>query len=149
MLGAIAALIGAGIAGLLLRYFSRSSALILFSILKILSLIAYGYLAYAFEHQSPIAPMWLYAVNAFEDACSAMLLVVMLTLVMQYSRKNFAGTDFTFQVSVMATISGLLYLMSGIIGDWLGYTCYLTVICMIAVICLWPIYYWLKKARPH
>ena len=73
----------------------------------------------------------------------------MLTLVMQYSRKNFAGTDFTFQVSVMATISGLLYLMSGIIGDWLGYTCYLTVICMIAVICLWPIYYWLKKARPH
>ncbi|KXZ69655.1 muropeptide transporter [Acinetobacter venetianus] len=149
MLGAIAALIGAGIAGLLLRYFSRPSALILFSILKIFSLIAYGYLAYAFEHHSPIAPMWLYAINAFEDACSAMLLVVMLTLVMQYSRKNFAGTDFTFQVSVMATISGLLYLMSGVIGDWLGYTRYLTVICMIAVICLWPIYYWLKKARPH
>ena len=28
----------------------------------------------------------------------------MLTLVMQYSRKPFAGTDFTFQVSVMATV---------------------------------------------
>lgn len=35
---------------------------------------------------------WLYGVNAFEDACSAMLLVVMLTLIMQYSRKHYAGT---------------------------------------------------------
>lgn len=39
---------------------------------------------------------FIYAVNALEDAFAAMLLVVMLTLVMHYSRKNYAGTDFYF-----------------------------------------------------
>ncbi|EXA66684.1 putative transport domain protein [Acinetobacter baumannii 348935] len=51
---------------------------------------------------------------------SAMLLVVMLTLVMQYSRKHLAGTDFTFQVALMATVSGGLYSLSGILGDTRG-----------------------------
>ena len=51
---------------------------------------------------------------------SAMLLVVMLTLVMQYSRKRLAGTDFTFQVALMATVSGGLYSLSGILCDFFG-----------------------------
>ncbi|MFK6361264.1 MFS transporter, partial [Acinetobacter baumannii] len=39
-------------------------------------------------------------------------------------RKNYAGTDFTFQVSVMATVSGGLYSFSGVIADALGYFFY-------------------------
>ncbi|WP_204336720.1 hypothetical protein, partial [Proteus mirabilis] len=66
----------------------------------------YAYLAYAYEQKVKINVWLIYAVNALEDAFAAMLLVVMLTLVMDYSRKNYAGTDFTFQVSVMATVSG-------------------------------------------
>lgn len=146
MLGAVAALVGAGLAGLLLKYFSRTACLIVFSILKIISLIAYAVIAHAYESHTQIAPLWLYVINACEDACSAMLLVVMLTLVMQYSRKQFAATDFTFQVSIMATISGLLYLVSGIAGDVWGYSRYLSVICVIAAVCLWPIFYWKKNA---
>lgn len=147
MFGAIAALLGAAVAGLLLKYFSRIHCLIVFSFLKIISLSAYAVLGYAYESQFHIAPLWLYVVNAIEDACSAMLLVVMLTLVMQYSRKPFAGTDFTFQVSIMATVSGFLYLFSGVIGDWLGYADYLMVICFISILCLSPIFYWKNKAR--
>ncbi|OBY73249.1 MFS transporter [Acinetobacter gyllenbergii] len=147
MFGAIAALLGAAVAGLLLKYFSRIHCLIVFSFLKIISLSAYAVLGYAYESQFYIAPVWLYVVNAIEDACSAMLLVVMLTLVMQYSRKPFAGTDFTFQVSIMATVSGFLYLFSGVIGDWLGYADYLMVICFISILCLSPIFYWKNKAR--
>lgn len=147
MFGAVAALLGAAVAGLLLKYLSRSSCLIVFSFLKLISLGAYAVLGYAYESQFQIAPLWLYVVNAVEDACSAMLLVVMLTLVMQYSRKQFAGTDFTFQVSIMATVSGLLYLFSGMVGDWLGYADYLLVICVIAILCLSPIFYWKNKAR--
>ncbi|USA53371.1 MFS transporter [Acinetobacter sp. C32I] len=147
MFGAVAALLGAAVAGLLLKYFSRSSCLIVFSFLKLISLGAYAVLGYAYESQFQIAPLWLYVINAVEDACSAMLLVVMLTLVMQYSRKHFAGTDFTFQVSIMATVSGLLYLFSGVVGDWLGYADYLLVICVIAILCLSPIFYWKNKAR--
>ncbi|MBH2002307.1 MAG: MFS transporter [Moraxellaceae bacterium] len=145
--GAVAALIGAGIAGLLLKHFSRVNCLIVFSILKIISLVAYVVIAYGYEFNASIAPFWLYSVNAFEDACSAMLLVVMLTLIMQYSRKQSAGTDFTLQVSIMATISGLLYLGSGIIGDLAGYYHYLLFIVMISILCLLPIFYWKNNTR--
>ncbi|MEG0603921.1 MAG: MFS transporter [Acinetobacter sp.] len=145
--GAVAALIGAGIAGLLLKHFSRVGCFIVFSILKIISLAAYAVIAYGYEFNASIAPFWLYSVNAFEDACSAMLLVVMLTLIMQYSRKQCAGTDFTFQVSIMATISGLLYLGSGIIGDLVGYYHYLLCIVMISILCLLPIFYWKNNTR--
>ncbi|MCH7336647.1 MFS transporter [Acinetobacter sp. NIPH 2699] len=146
MFGAVAALMGAGLAGVLLKYFARPSSFIAFSILKIISLMGYIFLAFAYEHHYQVSPVWLYAVNAFEDACSAMLLVVMLTLIMHYSRKQFAGTDFTFQVSIMATVSGLLYLVSGVIGDLIGYYRYLMIICSVSVLCLFPILYWKKNA---
>lgn len=142
MLGAVAALVGAAIAGWALKYFSRPTALIVFSVFKIISLGAYACLAYTYEKKIQLNVWAIYIVNALEDAFSAMLLVVMLTLVMHYSRKEYAGTDFTFQVSVMATVSGLLYSFSGVIGDVLGYFYYLIAIVIIAVITLLPIYLW-------
>lgn len=145
MLGAVAALAGAAIAGGVLKYFSRPTALIGFSIFKIMSLGAYAYLAYAYEQKIQLNVWVIYTVNALEDAFSAMLLVAMLTLVMHYSRKEYAGTDFTFQVSVMATVSGLLYSFSGVIGDVLGYFHYLIAIVIIAVISLLPIFLWKHK----
>lgn len=146
MLGAVAALAGAAIAGGVLKYFSRPIALIVFSVFKIMSLGAYAYLAYAYEQKNQLNVWVIYTVNALEDAFSAMLLVVMLTLVMYYSRKEYAGTDFTFQVSVMATVSGLLYSFSGVIGDVLGYFHYLIAIVIIGVLSLLPIYFW-KHAK--
>lgn len=146
MLGAVAALAGAAIAGGVLKYFSRPIALIVFSVFKIMSLGAYAYLAYAYEQKNQLNVWVIYTVNALEDAFSAMLLVVMLTLVMYYSRKEYAGTDFTFQVSVMATVNGLLYSFSGVIGDVLGYFHYLIAIVIIGVLSLLPIYFW-KHAK--
>ncbi|NNH26750.1 MFS transporter [Acinetobacter terrestris] len=142
MLGALAALMGAGLAGLSLKYISRANALLGFSVLKIFSLAAYTWLAFQYEAQQPVKPWLIYLINAAEDMISAMLLVVMLTLVMQYSRKHLAGTDFTFQVALMATVSGGLYSLSGILGDFLGYADYLLLISLIAVICLFPIVRW-------
>lgn len=142
MLGALAALMGAGLAGLSLKYISRANALLSFSVLKILSLAAYTWLAFQYQAQRPVKPWLIYLINAAEDMISAMLLVVMLTLVMQYSRKHLAGTDFTFQVALMATVSGGLYSLSGILGDFLGYAAYLTFITLLAAICLWPVVRW-------
>ena len=144
MLGAVAALIGAGLAGFSLKYVSREHALLGFSILKIFSLAAYAWLAVQYEAQGPIETWLIYLINAAEDMISAMLLVVMLTLVMQYSRKHLAGTDFTFQVALMATVSGGLYSLSGIFADRLGYGNYLIIITLIAVLCLWTIFRWIK-----
>src|SRR5690606_10385973 len=94
-----------------------------------------------------VANWIIYLINAAEDMVSAMLLVVMLTLVMQYSRKHLAGTDFTFQVALMATISGGLYSLSGLLGDALGYQNYLNLIVIIAIFCLIPIFRWMKVAK--
>ncbi|MFV5377248.1 MFS transporter [Acinetobacter calcoaceticus] len=146
MLGAVAALAGAAIAGLLLKYFSRPTTLIIFSVFKIMSLAAYAYLAYAYEQKIQLNVWAIYTVNALEDAFSAMLLVVMLTLVMHYSRKEYAGTDFTFQVSVMATVSGVLYSLSGVFGDAFGYFDYLIAIVIIGTVTLLPISLW-KHAK--
>ncbi|NNH38420.1 MFS transporter [Acinetobacter terrae] len=147
MLGALAALIGAGLAGLSLKYISRANALLSFSVLKIFSLAAYTWLAFQYESQQLVKPWVIYLINAAEDMISAMLLVVMLTLVMQYSRKHLAGTDFTFQVALMATVSGGLYSLSGILGDLLGYGHYLMAITLIAILCLWAILRWMKHFK--
>lgn len=147
MLGALAALIGAGLAGLSLKYISRANALLSFSVLKIFSLAAYTWLAFQYESQQLVKPWVIYLINAAEDMVSAMLLVVMLTLVMQYSRKHLAGTDFTFQVALMATVSGGLYSLSGILGDLLGYAAYLALITIVTVICLLPILRWKNTAQ--
>ena len=142
VLGAFAALIGAGVAGLSLKFISRATALLLYSVLKILSLMAYAWLAFQYEAQQSIHAWLIYLINAFEDMTSSMLLVVMLTLVMQYSRKHMAGTDFTFQVALMATVSGALYSVSGILGDWLGYFHYLCIIVLIAFLSLYWVLQW-------
>ncbi|KGT47609.1 MFS transporter [Acinetobacter sp. HR7] len=145
MLGAFAALIGAGLAGWWLKWISRASALLTFSVIKILTLMAYAWLAMQYEAKQLVAPIVIYLINAAEDMVSAMLLVVMLTLVMQYSRKHLAGTDFTFQVAVIATVSGGLYSISGIFGDLWGYQNYLLGIVFIAILCIFPVICWLKN----
>ena len=94
-------------------------------------------------------PWLIYTINAVEDMLASMLLVVMLTLVMQYSRKRMAGTDFTFQVSVMATVSGGLYIVSGIIADQLGYALYLSMICVVALLSIIPMLIWHKESQKN
>ena len=142
MFGALAALLGAALAGLSLKYMARAQALLIFSVLKVLSLAAYTWLAVQYQAQKTVAAGLIYLINAAEDFISAMLLVVMLTLVMQYSRQAHAGTDFTFQVAILATVSGALYSLSGVLADMLGYANYLTMITGLAVLLLWPILRW-------
>lgn len=147
MLGAFAALLGAVLASLCLRFISRHMALLLFSTLKLLSLAGFAYLAYLQAQQIPIKTWLIYLINALEDLFSAMLLVIILTLVMQYSRQQYAGTDFTFQVSLMAMVSGGLYTLSGIAGDWFGYQNYLIGIVIVGLMFLLPIWVWIRQLK--
>ena len=151
MLGAFAALLRAGVASLCLRVMSREKAFILFSVLKLISLVGFAWLATLHTQKAQIQPWMIYLINALEDMFSSMLLVIILTLVMQYSRKEHAGTDFTFQVSLMAMVAGALYTLSGVAGDWLGYQHYLIMITLIGILMLIPIFYWSKlvKAESH
>lgn len=145
MLGAIAALFGASLASYSLRYLSRSYALLLFASLKLVSLFAFVILAQRYEQGYAIPTWWVYLANALEDLFAAMLLLIMLTLVMQYSRQHYAGTDFSFQVSIMALISGALYSLSGLFAERLGYSDYLLGVVLVGLVLLMPIYVWIKK----
>ncbi len=147
MLGALAALVGAGLAGLCLRFISRAHTLFIFSILKIISMFGYAWLAQQHEAKHRVNEWVIYSINAAEDMISAMLLVVMLTLIMQYSRKQYAATDFTFQVAIMATVSGALYSISGIFADQFGYSLYLNFIVVCSLLSLITIWIWKKAAK--
>ena len=109
--------------------------------------MAYAWLGLQYELKRLVDAWIIFFINAFEDMVSAMLLVVMLTLVMQYSRKAVAGTDFTFQVALMATVSGGLYSVSGVFADVLGYSTYLYLITALAAFSLVPILMWGKVIK--
>ncbi len=51
---------------------------------------------------------------------------------------------FTLQVSIMATLSGVLYVLSGIVADALGYIDYFMLLLGLGVLSLYPIYRWKK-----
>ncbi|WP_273778644.1 MFS transporter [Acinetobacter sp. GSS19] len=142
LLGAVAALVGAAIAAYSLRWLSRVQAFILFSLFKVLSLLAYLWLALQYEQSHQVAHELIYAINAFEDLCSAMLLMVMFSLIMQYCRTEWAATDFTFQVALMATISGLLYSLGGGLAELWGYSHTLILIIVLATLQLYPVWNW-------
>lgn len=142
MLGAAAALVGAFLASLCLQRLPRQYALVIFSVLKLLTVFGFAWLAQQYEQGRQVADWLIYLINALEDLFSAMVLVVILTLVMQYSRHSHAGTDFTLQVSIMALISGMFYTLSGIAGEYLGYKNYLIMIGFIGIFMLLPIVVW-------
>ncbi|MFB2588998.1 hypothetical protein [Acinetobacter sp. c1-l78] len=66
---------------------------------------------------------------------------------MQYARPQFAGTDFTVQVSIMTIISGSLYLLSGILAQKIGYANLLVVIIILSFFAIIPKIYWYKLSQ--
>lgn len=146
MLGAGAALLGALTAAWWMRHLNRFNALWLFNIVQAVAIFLYALLAWQYQANGVVVPWQLYGANVIEHVASAMVLVAMLTIVMDYSRKRQAGSDFTFQVSVMATITGLTHIVSGALADWWGYGVHFMVSAGLALFCLWPMYIWRKYA---
>ena len=144
MLGSLAALIGAIVAAWLMRRMARSTALWGFNLFQVLSLMLYAALAWQYEHGKVVLAWQVYTVNAIEHLAGAMALVAMLTLIMDYSRKQQAGSDFTFQVSVLAVVGGGVHLISGILADYWGYSFHFGFCAALALGCLWPIFRWRK-----
>lgn len=142
MLGSVASVIGALLAAWWMKHISRSTALWGFNLFQIFSFMLYAALAWQFEHGHIVVAWQVYSVNAIEQFAGAMALVAMLTLIMDYSRKQQAGSDFTFQVSVLAVTGGGMHIVSGVLAQYLGYGLYFGFCALLAVVCLWPIVRW-------
>lgn len=144
MLGSVASLLGALLAALLMKHMQRSTALWSFNLFQVLTFTLYAGLAWQYEHGQQVVPWQVYSVNAIEHVAGAMALVAMLTLIMDYSRKKQAGSDFTFQVSIMAMVGGGMHIISGALADYWGYSIHFTFCALLAVGCLWPMMRWRK-----
>jgi PAT family beta-lactamase induction signal transducer AmpG len=142
MLGSVASVVGALLAAWWMNYMARSTALWGFNLFQVFSLMLYAALAWQYEHGQLIVAWQVYTVNAIEHMAGAMALVAMLTLIMDYSRKQQAGSDFTFQVSVLAVVGGGVHTISGILAEYWGYSIHFAFCALLAVGCLWPIFRW-------
>lgn len=142
ILGAVAALIGACVAAGMLRFLRRDQALIWLSSMKLFSLLGMVWLAIELQSQHVVSHFLIYLLHAFEEFCSAMLLVVIFTLIMQYCRMEYAATDFTLQVSVMALMNGFFYFLGGIITQYIGYSKMSSCVVLIGFISLYLIFKW-------
>lgn len=144
MLGSLASVLGALLAAWLMRHMARSTALWSFNLFQVFSLILYAALAWQYEHGKVVLAWQVYTVNAIEHVAGAMALVAMLTLIMDYSRKQQAGSDFTFQVSVLAITGGGVHLVSGVLAEYWGYAIHFAFCALLALLCLWPVFRWKK-----
>lgn len=140
--GAVCALLGALLAGLMIRQFGLQSMFVCFAILQSLAIIYYVILSYLFENHILFSQFHLYIANALEEFCSALALVAMLSLIMRYARQHMAGTDFTFHVAIMSMVSGGLYVVSGGLAEYLGYFQTLLLIFFASLCCLIPKLKW-------
>ena len=147
MLGAVASLVGAGIAALWMRYLSRTTALWLFNLFQTIGSLFYAYLAWQFEARQQVSAWQVFGMNALECVAAAMALVAMLTVVMDYARPQHAGSDFTFQVSIMAVVGGLGYTVSGAMADALGYTAHFALSGVVGLLMLVPVFIWVRSLR--
>lgn len=142
MLGSVASLLGALLAAWLMKHMARHTALWSFNLFQVFTFMLYAALAWQYQHGNVVVAWQMYSVNAIEHMAGAMTLVAMLTLVMDYSRKKQAGSDFTFQVSIMALMGGGVHILSGALADYWGYSIHFAFCALLAVGCLWPIMRW-------
>lgn len=142
MYGAGCAVIGALLAGWLIKKFSLKHMFIVFSVCQTLTFVYYIFLAEQLQDGHMIASHHVYIANALEELFAAMSLVAMLSLIMQHARQQFAATDFTVQVALMSTVGGSIYLLGGIFADYMGYALVLYLVFFISILCLLPKIYW-------
>lgn len=149
VLGSAAALVGAAFAAIIMKHISRTTALVSFNFLQAITTGFYAVCAYFYEKSKyePVKQLdnWvIYFANAIEHLAAAMALVAMLSTVMHYARNKQAGSDFTFQVCMLAMLSGNGHIISGYIAEVLGYTGLFSLSMLVGLVLLLPIMYWHK-----
>jgi RhtX/FptX family siderophore transporter len=116
VVGSVAALLGATVGGLLVSRLGRRTALLVFGAIQALVLTAY--LVPAREIGGMPA---IYAVVALSAITGGMATAALYTTMMDRSRAETAGTDFTLQQSLAAIGPLIMSSISGISAATLGY----------------------------
>lgn len=138
LVGSLATLLGALLGGWLTAVIGRSTAIIGFGALQAFGVAAYALLSAGHVPGQPVNLELVYGINALEHFASGMAMAALLTAVMDLCRPEHAGTDFTVQVSILASFGGIFYLGAGFVAQALGYSGYFLVSAALALVLLWP-----------
>lgn len=114
--GFIAGLLGALAGGALVGRFGRYRCLLVFGVVQALAVACY-----AIPAVGPRDATTLYALCIFEHFASGMATVALFTMMMDASRPQAAGTDYTVQASVVVLSTGLGAALSGFSAQRFGY----------------------------
>ncbi len=142
ILGSLGTIAGAVAGGWLTVRWGRYPALLAFGLMQALGLGAYAVLSMGWEAGQAVHPWAVYGINILEHVASGLATVALLTVIMDHCRHHHAGSDFTFQVSVLAVTGGLAHLAAGVVADLTGYTAYFLLAMGIGVALLAPVVHW-------
>jgi MFS family permease len=130
LVGFTSAALGALIGGLWVTKLGRRRALLAFGAVQSLAIASFSLAALA-----PSTPMF-YAVTVAEHLTSSMATAALFTAMMDFSRSEMAGTDYTVQASVVVISTGLAAALSGLSAQALGYAAHFAVAAAISVVSL-------------
>jgi PAT family beta-lactamase induction signal transducer AmpG len=145
MVGSVATLAGALLGGWLTTIIGRYRAIIGFGALQGIGVAAYAWLSWHHAAGESVSMTAIYSINALEHFASGMAMAALLTAVMDLSRPQHAGADFTVQVSTLAAWSGSFHLGAGFVAEALGYTGYFLVSAALALLLLWPAAFYCRQ----
>ena len=147
ILGSLATVAGALLAGWLIALWGRYPALAGFGLLQALGLGGYGVLSLEWRQGHAVTPWMVYGINALEHLAGGLATVALLTVVMDYCRPRHAGADFTLQVSILAVTGGLAHLLAGPVAEYIGYSGYYLLAMGLGICLLFPVVYWGRDAE--
>jgi MFS family permease len=130
LVGFSSAALGALIAGLWIAKLGRRRALLVFGALQSLAIGSFALAALA-----PSTPIF-YAVTVAEHLTSSMATAALFTAMMDFSRTEMAGTDYTVQASIVVISTGVAAALSGLSAQALGYAGHFGVAAGISLVAL-------------
>lgn len=137
--GSVAAVVGAGIGGWAAGRFGRRTCLLAFGTAQLLSLGLY--IGVATEGAS-----WAPAAVVTEHLFSGMATATLFTAMMDATRTEKAGVDYTVQASVQVISSGIAAIVSGVSAEALGYSGHFGLSILLAALPVWLVATWPKDA---
>lgn len=126
--GFIAGLVGAMVGGACVGAYGRHRMLMIFGLLQAVAVASYALLALG-----PLDLTRVYVICIFEHLASGMATAALFTMMMDATRPNAAGTDYTAQASVVVLATGLASAFSGFSAQALGYPAHFV---LAAALCL-------------
>ncbi len=140
--GFVAGMLGALAGGSLVNRLGRKASLLLFSGFQALTVLGYA----ALSLMDSMPPLPLYTACGLEHFAGGMATAALFTCMMDWSRSEYAATDYTVQASAVVFGSGIASLLSGFSAEAFGYFVHFTLAALLALLSLLLVAFYFPSA---